>query len=204
MIILYLGGIGSGKSLSAVRQIQLNKQFCYTNFKLKNTKNYKRLEHTDILNFEVDEKKGTQKPSSVNWNFWDKARKEHKSFSIYIDEIHNLIHARQSMSRRNILMSKWVSQIRKITSDSMTNNLYLISQTIRKVDVDFRELAHLIITCDKVGIEGEYYIINKYYEGLEDYEMRIKAGTSYFKAKDYYRYYNTNEMVEFGDSEVFV
>jgi hypothetical protein len=49
MIIIILGGIGSGKTLTAVKEIVDNKQYALTNFKLKNVKNYHRLKIADIL-----------------------------------------------------------------------------------------------------------------------------------------------------------
>jgi len=129
MIIILLGGIGSGKSLSAVKEIIDTNQYALTNFNLMGIKNFHRIKFADIIK---KEKKGLK----VNWEFWEDVRRKHKNYSIYLDEIHNIIHSRRAMSKTNILMSKWVSQIRKILSDSPNNHLYLISQTMRKIDVD--------------------------------------------------------------------
>jgi hypothetical protein len=206
MIITYLGGVGSGKSLSVVKSIVDKKQYCFTNFKLKNLKGkYHRLRFDDIINDSGDEKERiSSRRFSVNWDFWDRVREKHKSFSIYLDEIHNLIHARSSMSTHNKLMSKWVSQIRKITSDSEYNHLYIISQKIRKIDVDFRELAHIYIECNKLEIGKKVYIIHTFYEGIENYEIRKKSHRSYFLANPYFRYFDSKEIIKFGDSEEYI
>ena len=202
MIICYLGGIGSGKSLSCVREIIRNNQYVFTNFKLKNMKGkYHRLKESDIISeVETDSKKAKDN-YKVNWEFWEAARKKHKSFSIFLDEIHNVIHSRASMSIRNQLMSKWVSQIRKITSDSEHNNLYIISQKIRKIDVDFRELAHIYIECNKIQKGDKVYIINTYYEGLENYEIKNKCARKYFLANPYFKNFDSTEIIEFGETE---
>lgn len=201
MIYIFLGGIGSGKSLSMIRSIVDRKDnFALTNFRLKKIKNYHRIKFSDII---IPALEKGDKPR-VNWEFWDAIRKKHKNFSIYIDEIHNVIHARRSMSKENILMSKWVSQIRKILQDKPNNNLYIISQTMSKIDKDFRDLAHLIIKCRAIKLEKEVIIIQDVYTSYEHYEYGVKSFTSYFRGKKYFDYYDSLDMVTFGDSEEFI
>lgn len=197
MIIIYIGGIGSGKTLSAVREIAISKNKAYTNFKLNNNIGYHRLKLSDIAIY--DEK---IKNFNINWDFWEKARKE--NFSIYLDEVHNIISSRRSMSKMNICLSKWVSQIRKILSDSPHNHLYLISQSMRKIDIDFRELAQIIVLCRKYTVKGKTYIVQTYYNGIDNYENNKKSLMVRFCANSFFKYYNTNELVSFGDSEVYV
>ncbi len=197
MIIIILGGIGSGKTLSAVKEIIDNKQFCLTNFKLKNTRNYHRLKVSDILLKEENKFR-------VNWEFWESMRKKHKNYSIFLDEIHNIIHARRSMSNVNIQMSKWVSQIRKILSDHPTNHLYLISQTIRKIDVDFRDLAQIIIQCRKFQFGTRTVIRQQWFNGMQSYESNRKAFTSKFVGNKYFKFFKTDELVTFSDAEDFI
>lgn len=196
MIILLLGGIGSGKTLSAVKEIVSNKQYALTNFKL-NIKNYHRIKIGDIITKE-------DKAYNVNWSYWEKIRKEKSNYSIYLDEVHNIIHSRRSMSKLNIQMSKWVSQIRKILSDSPNNHLYLISQTIRKIDVDFRDLAQLVCVCSKFDMNGNIHIRQRWYTGVEDYIMGKKSITRIFKGNKYFKYYKSTELVTFEDAEDFL
>ncbi len=197
MIIIILGGIGSGKTLSAVKEIVDNKQFALTNFKLKNVENYHRLKISDIL--VKDEKK-----YRVNWDFWEDIRKKHKNYSIFLDEIHNIIHSRRSMTSVNIQMSKWVSQIRKILADHPTNHLYLISQTARKIDVDFRDLAQIVILCRKYEFGSIVLIKQMWFEGMQNYEFGRKKLMTRFWGNKYYRYFKTGELVTFSDADKFL
>ena len=199
MIIIILGGIGSGKTLSVVKEIIDKRRYAITNFNLLNMKNYHRIKISDII---IESEK--IKDYSVNWDFWAKTRKKYKNYSIFLDEVHNLIHSRRSMSRLNILMSQWVSQIRKILSDSPVNHLYLISQTMRKIDVDFRELAQIIIECEKYEYKGTVIILQKWYDGFSNWENNKATFKKSFIANPYFKYYDSNELVTFEDAEDFV
>lgn len=197
MIIIILGGIGSGKTLSAVKEIVDNRQYSLTNFKLINIKHYHRLKVSDILIKE-------EKKYRVNWEFWENIRSSHKNYSIFLDEIHNVIHSRRSMSSMNIQMSKWVSQIRKILADHPTNHLYIISQTIRKIDVDFRELAQIIILCRKYIYRNRTIIRQQWFNGIEDFEAGHKRLTTKFYGNPYFKHFKTGELVTFSDAEEFI
>ena len=198
MIIVLLGGIGSGKTLSAVKEIVDNKQFVLTNFKLKNVKNYHRIKISDIV---LKDDKGKY---TVNWAFWEDMRKKHKSYSIYLDEIHNVIHSRRSMSRMNISMSKWISQIRKVLADNPQNHLYIISQTKRKIDVDFRDLTQIVIDCTAYNIGNNIIIKQKWYDGMISYEYGNRSFSKAFQGNKYFKFFDTNEMVTFSDAEDFI
>ena len=199
MIIVYIGGIGSGKTLSVVREILKSKNTAFTNFKLKHNLNYHRLKLSDIM-LPSDEEKS--KKFRINWEFWEAARKQ--NFSIYLDEVHNLINSRQSMSGRNIALSIWISQIRKILSDSKTSHCYLITQNMRKLDVNFRDLAQVIILCNKFMKRDKTYILQTYYNGIDDFEYGKHSCRLKFLADPYFKYYDTNELISFGDSEEYI
>lgn len=210
MIYLLIGNIGSGKSLTAVKLIvDKQPQKAYTNFRISTKLNYHRIKISDIIKTDIEKKeqgkKGKPKTTlSVNWSFWEKVRKT-KNFSIYLDEIHNIIHSRRSMSSTNILMSKWVSQIRKITNDSQDNHLILISQTLSKVDKDFRDLASVIIKCDKQERKKRVIIRLTFYSSIEDYlymrPMRFKIT---FIGNKYFNYYDSTELIKFDDAEIYI
>ena len=211
MIIIYLGGIGSGKTLSVIKEIVDNMQKVYINFRLKNIKNCHRIKIADIINLPNtriqmigDKEYKTKVPASVNWDFWENVRETNKSYSIVIDEIHNVIHSRRSMSRTNILMSKWVSQIRKILSDHPYNHLYIISQTISKIDKDFRDLAQIIVECKKFEKNKNIYIKQTYYSGMTSYQYGFKAVSKVFKGNPYFRYYDSTELINFADAEEYL
>lgn len=204
MLIAIVGEKGSGKSLTAVKFIVDKKIFAFTNFKLIGIKNFQRLKFTDIISIKKYETKRGREitEKSLNWDFWNKAVKEHKNFCVFLDEIHNIIHARRFMEKNNILLSKWVSQIRKILADSDDNHLYIITQQLRKIDIDFREMLDLIITCKPKIIRGELYIKLFFYDSLENYNNNIRKNYSMiYKASKYYKYYETLELIFFGEHE---
>ena len=109
MIITMSGGVGAGKTISAIRQafVEAKKNQVITNFKIIGLKNYYRLKKGDILKDVSDNPKKTE--YEVNWDFWE----NHKNCDIFLDEVHNLINSRNSMSKENKKYSEWIAQIRK-------------------------------------------------------------------------------------------
>ena len=231
MIITIAGGIGSGKSLTAVKHVaeESKRNIVFTNFKLKGIK-YHRLKKEDIITEISDEKKSSDKKqvtkSVVNWDFWNK----YKGCDIFLDEVHNLINSRNSMSKQNQLYSEWISQIRKIFGSSgdqlyldklkrlnstlfnkhieavigKSNNIYLITQKYRKLDVNFRELYHIHIQCHKKMIKDKVIIINDYYFGDDQYsaieyaEMGQKPKRAIFLGNKYFKHYDSYELLSTG------
>lgn len=204
MIIIYLGGIGSGKTISAVRDIYNHPDnFPYTGFALKKMKHH-RLIFDDIIISDVN-KSGKKVPVDVNWNFWKTAREEHKNFSIYLDEAHNIISSRSSMSRRNKLMSNWISQIRKILYTSPKNHIHIISQTYRRLDINFRELAHVFVECKSMKMSnGAVWVKQEFFNGIDDYMMNKRTGRCAFLANPFFRFYNTYEIDDMGSGEEYI
>jgi hypothetical protein len=195
MIICYTGGIGSGKTLSVIKEIVNSNNFPFTNFRLIDVK-YHRLKYKDLFN--LDNKK---REVSVNWRFWEAVRKNKKDYSIFLDEIGNIASARTSMTRRNKLLNQWLSQIRKVLQDSLTNHIYFITQRLRQIDVIYRELAQIIIKCRPVFVNKNMWIYNDYYNGIECYERGIKAKRTRFLANPYFKYYKRDELIRFADLE---
>ena len=200
MIITIIGGIGSGKSLSCLKYIKESSNFPITNFNLLRIK-FKRLALSDIMK-EVTDEKGKVKSYRVNWEYWENMRK--RNFSIYLDEANNIISARASNSLKNRTLNKWISQIRKILSDSTTNHIYIVTQLPRMIDVIFRDLTQVVISCRLIESGARVYVLQKFYNGFNNYEMGNCAAKSYFLANPYFKYYNTKEMVRFEDGEKFV
>lgn len=196
MIIAYVGGIGSGKSLSMVRHIFQNKEnYPISNFTLKSIK-YHRIKYSDVV---LKDKEGKV---NVNWDFWRKMLKEHKRFSIYLDELANFAHARRAMTSKNQAWNRFFSQVRKITGDSEHNHLIFASQSYWKVDVELRELIHVIIECEKIMIGSRVLILNRVWEDPHRYELGCKHDYMlYFYGNPYFRKYVTTEMIHFGDDD---
>ena len=164
----------------------------------------------------------------VNWDFWREALGKDKVFCIYIDELHNIMSARSSMSRNNICMAEWVSQIRKITGASEVSDLVVISQELSRIDVALRDLAGEIIYCEKVEthekvetkclhngrivtkILPKTYIMTYYFRGtscvekywlFRDQRQKTYDGRKYYLANSYFKMYDSYQIVDFGESE---
>jgi hypothetical protein len=130
----------------------------------------------------------------INFDFWNTALKK-KNFSIYIDEVHNYFHARTAMTKLNIWFSKWYSQIRKVLQDSEQNHLVLITQSLRKIDIDARELASIIIECHKYSANNIVIIRLSYYDGAQNYELGRKSKIEVFEGNDFFKFYDSLELL---------
>lgn len=231
MIKLIIGGIGSGKTLSAVREIAHRRNNVYVSFPVK-LKNTIRLKTDHIIKTEITgyKKDGTaNKKQTVNWDYWNKVK--HDQFDIMIDEVHNILHSRRSMTRWNTLFSMWLAQIRKLLGDSEKNHLYLISQKAERIDVSARDLAGEIIYLEKITLSqvlntkvydsrakrythkllNKTLILKRVFTGvycLEKFNAFLMGQDttdyeSYFVANPYYKFYDSYELVNFGE-EVYL
>jgi len=145
MIILIVGGIGSGKSCSAVRTMLRSKYHTFTNMNVR-LPNATRMYKEDII---MTSYEGKNRKLDVNWDFWNKAKEKHENFNICLDETNNLFSPRKSLSLWNQKAIEWVSQIRKQLGDSEKTHLILVTQKLKRLDVGFRDLLHVIVDCRK-------------------------------------------------------
>ena len=192
------GNVGTGKTISAVHYA-MGSDNVLANFKLRDHPNYLRLMKEHIISSSSEVPEGCRKAiveKKVNWPFW----REHQNCDVFLDEIHNIMSSRTAMSRQNILMSEWLSQIRKIWGSSgdanylrylrrMNNinfnkvfqkvlnrsrNVWFITQKPRKVDVNVRELCHLYIECNKIEIvkddKKHVVVVNDVWFGDTNYD----------------------------------
>jgi len=76
----------------------------------------------------------------VNQEFWEKTSKKYGAVNVVIDEAHTVMSSRRSMSKQNILISEWLSMIRRVvgSTGSEHGTLTLISQTDGRLDVNAR------------------------------------------------------------------
>ena len=138
------------------------------------------------------------------------------------------------MSKENILYSEWIAQIRKIFGEqgdqnyldalrsmkneyfhkyvdkviSKSNNIILITQKVRKIDINFRELCHVYIQCHKQVIKrkGKKYVLifNDYWFGddncdaIEYAQMGVKPKKSFFVGDKYFKNYDSYELISSG------
>jgi hypothetical protein len=165
MIIISLGNVGSGKSLNHVREMSKNPNLhYYSNIKsrLKNQHhiNAKNIIRQDLVKT-VKKRDGSKEDVhklSLNIDFWKKAR---KPASVVLDECHQLLNPRKSMSKINILMGDWIAMLRRVLGETSTGrgDLILITHLPKRVDVICREMAHqvryhvcyYILTCLECG-----------------------------------------------------
>lgn len=226
MIKLIIGGVGSGKTCSMVKDIIDRKEKTYVNFPVK-TKNIVRLRKDHIMNIERNEK-GKIIKHSINWDYWKSVMLD-GGFDMVFDESQNIFHSRRAMSNWNVNFSKFLSQIRKILGESEHNHIYFLTQRFGGIDISLRELAHQIIICKKhqlgltmptkvrntqwqlktVNLPITYIIkytfvgencldkLQQYYMGGSGYDY-----ISYFIGNPYFQYYRSYDIVDLDDDDV--
>lgn len=146
MISVYLGNVGSGKTACAVREImqRIEVQEIYTNItpteELKN-KNFITLKDEMIFTTKYDKKKDMEMPDKVNVEFWKK--KFDKPATVVLDEVHNIMNARKSGSKINVVMTDFLALLRRVLGSRAKGEgeLILITQLERRLDPVARDMA---------------------------------------------------------------
>lgn len=170
MIIGFVGRMGSGKTLSMVRNAYryfLAGYTIYSNIKLSFPhKEYTLQELIDFANNGINLKKSL----------------------IMVDEAHIFLDSRSSGSKRNRIISYFLLQTRKKGC-----HLYYTTQRFHQIDKRLRDNSDVLITCKtKTDKYGEKYTLNNINIMLEN---SIKQKNEVYKSKDYYELYNTYEVV---------
>lgn len=188
MIIAFIGDIGSGKTLSMVKFMleKYNKgNNIYPNFGLKFPKNKSaKVTYLDMEFFRNYSKSGLNLLNSV----------------IAIDECHVFFDSRNSMLKRNKIFSKFVTQSRKrsvdlvYTTQDKSPELFLRSG---QVDLRLRKLTDYIIFCKPVKQGRNVFIINSF---CDKYGLMVRQNV--FFANDYFKYYDTNEIIDFDETSI--
>lgn len=174
MIRIFLGKLGSGKTISAVRELALNEsdRRTYTNIMTKKIKGVKKIKPNYIIKkFYPKEKKG--KPDyDLNVSYWNKQK---KPLNILWDEIHLTAPSRASATKINLVLSRFIAMARRITGFDKRGygQFTFIAQKERTIDINVRELAseiiyhvsHWVQRCEdcgcKVMVNSEMQVINK-------------------------------------------
>lgn len=227
MIRAIVGGIGQGKSVTLTR-ICLEKigTPMYVNFPLRLPKVTRLLGSQIVATVTNPLGNGKQKTYAVNYDFWKEAWTK-EGFSIFLDEAHNIIGAREAMSKWNIEVGKWISQIRKLLGTNEDNDLILASQRIEGIDVAARKLAAEIIECQKIILYNlapiptivledgilktkmlhpvmiilyifqGTYCLDKYLS-WRDYGDKTYDIKSGFIANPFFQYYDSYALIDFG------
>jgi len=179
MIVGFIGGIGSGKTLSMTKSLHEDYKkgaTIYTNYGLKFKKRSKVIP-LDKEFFEDYQKSGLDLINS----------------SIAIDEAHVFVDSRRSLSKKNKLFSKFLTQSRK-----RSVNLYYTTQeadiknffTSGQVDLRLRKLTDYLVFCEFINIGKRHYVRNIMYSNQK------KIGMTIFNADDYFKMYDTNEIID--------
>ena len=154
MIILFLGNLGSGKTVSAIRETQLNKHMnYYTNILPKSKKltpNIIPIHPGMLIKKTIIEMKkkrdGTEEPIykfELNKEFWTEQAK--KPLSVVLDEAHDFMNARRSTSKINEILASFLALARRIVGETDgEGDLIFITQLDRRIDIICREMAHQI------------------------------------------------------------
>ena len=80
---------------------------------------------------------------SLNIDFW---RQRQGACNVVIDEAHTIINSRRSMSKVNIVVTDWLSLLRRILGQSKSGfgELVFITQLANRIDIIARDMANQI------------------------------------------------------------
>jgi len=170
MIVGYVGNMGSGKTLSMVKEAfnLFNKGYTiYSNIKLNFP--HKVLDMEEILSYANEDK-----------SF-------HKAVFL-IDEAHIFIDSRRSASKRSLLMTYFITQTRK-----KDVTLLYTTQNIGQVEKRLRQQTDIICECFSKVYNAIHIILNKF----SVFRMEgIAVHHKVFLGIKYYDLYNTYEVVK--------
>ena len=157
MIRIFLGNLGSGKSVSAIRELvhNPNGRTTYTNIITKGIQNVVTIKPQDIIKKIGEDKK----PSfDLNIEYWNKQK---KPLNILWDEIHLTANSRMSMSKINMVLSRFIAMARRITGFDKRGygSFTFVAQKERTIDVNIRDLtneivyhiSHWVVECEECG-----------------------------------------------------
>jgi len=166
MIKIYLGNPGSGKTLSAVREMVMHQDrgiLNYTNIiPMRKIKNLRTIDSGMIFIKEVigAKRDGTPIESlKMNVDYW---KDIDKKINVVLDEAHTVMNPRRSMSKVNIIMTDWLALIRRVLGNRAegSGDLVLITQLWNRIDIIARDMCthvryhcmHYTKQCNKCGM----------------------------------------------------
>ncbi len=166
MITICVGNPGSGKTVSAVRDMMLSQRPTYSNIKTMSVPNNHMINHEMIIKKDliktIKKKDGSLEPQyklSLNVEYWQGLE---KPIDIVLDEAHTIMNPRRSMSKINIIITDWLALIRRAVGSQGSNqgHLYLITQLPGRIDVIARDMAtqirhhtcYYVKSCEKCNV----------------------------------------------------
>lgn len=170
MIVGFLGRMGSGKTLSLTRQV------------------YKEY------------KKGKKIISNMHFNFvytpltlemllqYDNENTQLHDTVIVIDEAHVYLDSRTSVSKRNRIISLFLTQTRK-----KNVHLYYTTQSFDQVDKRLRNNSDVLIVCKtlpyKNGLKITYNTLN-----IKE-ELGFRVAKTWFISNKFFNLYDTSQVI---------
>jgi predicted Zn-ribbon and HTH transcriptional regulator len=150
MIRIVLGQIGSGKTAHIVREIVKNQsdRITYSNINIFDCPNAIKIKPEMIIKVNDDAKTKKEK-YKVNVEYWQKQVSEGAKINVVLDEAHTLLNARRGASTINVVMTDFLSMLRRVigANSQIYGELILITQLERRLDVISREMAQNITYC---------------------------------------------------------
>lgn len=155
MIRIILGNVGSGKTAFQVREMYHNPQrrTTYSNIKtpLPNVVqiNPNMIITNEIVDHKKNRKTGETEPvykQSLNIDFWKNIK---EPINVTLDEAHSILNSRRSMSKTNIIITDWLSLIRRILGETQSGygTLTFITQLPKRIDIIARDMARNVVYC---------------------------------------------------------
>lgn len=157
MIRVFLGNLGSGKSVYAVREIVNDEsdRMHYSNMVLKKVGNFVHIRPEHVIKKSMV---GKKIHFDLNLEYWNQQK---KPLNVLWDEVHLTASSRQSMSKVNIVLSRFLAMARRITGFDKRGygHFTFIAQKERTVDVNIKELcneifyfvSHWVVRCEGCG-----------------------------------------------------
>ena len=218
MYIFVVGDRGDGKSLTAARFACESKK-AVTNFPVFKD-HVERLKVKDVFHDYDPEAKAQKDRWRVNWDYWELKR----GYSVFIDEAYMQFENRSPHDVKNRIWNSWGAQSRKFLGNQgkasnlqlifrLPNNLFnvvmpryinslsnfwMLSQTVRRVDVNQRELVNVLISCNQISLNNNDVTVNecwygdKFCDAIDKMMSGVKPKTFFTENKKFYGLYDTN------------
>lgn len=175
MIVGFVGSMGSGKTLSLVREVYKYYQKGYTIYSNMNFSfPYEPLTIDKLEEFTNDEKP-----------FYNCV--------IVLDEIHILLDSRRSMTRKNLMLSYFITQTRK-----QRVKMFYTTQRQSQIEKRLRENTDMVVFPESYELDYDIQR-NDSIEKVRIVELMIVSDkgtmTDEFIGNRYYDYYDTEETI---------
>ena len=233
MYVFVVGDRGDGKSLTACR-FACEAKKSITNFPVVK-KSVERLKVKDVFSDYDPDAKAQKNRWRCNWDFW----KSKAGYSCFIDEAYMQFENRSPNDIKNKIWNSWGAQSRKFLCNqgsasglqkmfrlppglfnvlfpryiNSLSNFWMLSQTVRRVDVNQRELVNVLISCEQIKI-GECDVTvshcwhgDKFADAIEKMLNGVKPKTFYTQNSKWYGMYDTNffsREVDIEDGEAYL